>query len=271
MMDQPDCPRCARPIADTGYVCHSCATGLTVVLLRAAEHAPYLDDTVARQDRINRGIGGRPQPTPDDWWTHGPLALEAQPLPVALPAANDAAAIRNTLTTWVRHVYEERGGALPANTLTAMACWLAGQTKWLRMREEAAQAFDELHDTARLIRHVIDAPPRRTFAGQCDCGTYLYAIEGRGQVTCQGCENTYDVASTRTMLLAHAGGLRLGASELAILAVHLGLTEDRHRTRKRINKWVNRGQITVWLADDGSPVLRVRDVMDRLTERTTAA
>lgn len=260
-----DCPRCARPIHDTGYCCASCGTGLTVTLLRAALHSVHLDDTIARMDRINRGIGGRPRPTPDDDWPHGELALEAQPLPVALPAAYDTAAVRNTLTTWVRHVYVERGGVLPQNNIPALACWLAGQTKWLRMRPEAEEAFDELHDAARLIRHVIDAPPRRRFAGQCDCGEYLYGIEGRDDVTCQGCDASYDVVSTRVMLLAHADGLRLGASELAILAVHLGLTEDRHRTRKRINQWVNRGQIRVWL-EEGVPTLRVGDVMAKLTE-----
>jgi hypothetical protein len=266
-----DCVRCARPVADTGYVCHSCSTGLSVVLLRAALYAVHLDDTIARLDRVNHGVGGRPQPVVDDWWPHGELALEAQPLPVALSASYDASAVRNTLTTWTRHVWSERGGALPSDALPGLFCWMAGQTRWLRMRQEAQEAFDELHDAARVTRRVIDSPPRRALAGQCGCGTYLYAIEGRVDVTCQGCGTTYDVLRTRTMLLAYADGLHLPAAELAILAVHLGLTEDRHRTRKLINKWINRASLPVWVDEGGEPVLRVGDVMARLTDRMVAA
>lgn len=280
-----DCVRCARPVADTGYACHGCATGLAVTLLRAAMISREPDTTIARLDRIARVGGTRAKPTSVDGWHKGDGALPATPLPVNLDAAADLAAVRNTLTTWSRHIANERGTRLPGrwvlperppgfvgplrawavtDTLQAMLCWLAGQAGWIRLREEAAEILDELHDAASLLRRIIDRPAGRVLAGVCDCGEYLYAIGDKPHVTCRACERTWDVEQMRAHLRSLVDGQVFTAAEIATLAVHLGISANRQRVRHLVNVWASRGVVVAHGVYDGNPAYLFGEVMPRL-------
>lgn len=56
--DLQPCPRCGKPIADTGYVCHACTREIRDMLRWTAEQLDdgELDTTIGRQTRTNLGV-----------------------------------------------------------------------------------------------------------------------------------------------------------------------------------------------------------------------
>lgn len=242
-MTEPTCPRCARPMPDTAYVCLGCGDSLANLLVKTNELLPELLTTVARLDRIGQGGKGNGE----------------NPLPVNLEASAAEAAVTNTMTTWARHVAAERG-----KTITDEApVWLAGQTHWLRYRPEAIEAFDELTDACRLVRRTIDLPVPRWYAGPCECGSELYAASQAVTVRCrdQECGAQYDAAERKAWLLAQARDVLAHAGWIASAASALGepVTADMIYGYSRRGRLLAHGQ-------DGlrRPLYRVGDVLDIL-------
>ena len=190
-----DCVRCFRPVADTGYVCHGCASGLSFALLRGALLVRDLEITIARLNVTGEsGQSSAETPLPFDW-----------------DAADAAWSIRNTLTAWARHIHEASGRPLPVDKPMQLCSWMAEQVAWLRVRPEAEQAFDELHNAMRLVRHTIDLHSDRWYAGRCGapqgqgtatyCDTDLYARSGADWVTCPNCGASFDAEDRKAVLL----------------------------------------------------------------------
>lgn len=280
MTDQPTCPRpgCGRLIHDQAYVCGVCETRLAADLARVALVAGEATTTIARQARMGSG-GRRTEPDP--------------PLPVNLAAAADHDAAVNTLTTWARHVAEERGTLLPAVRLAPCAhvscherrirvsqgptclgeppesptvvltTWLAGQLQWLRHRPEADEAYDELGDACRVLVRVVDRAPDRIIVGQCPCDSYLYAVRGAAQVRCGSCGTSYAVDETRDLLRRSLDQSLFTAAEIATLVTYLGLERKREATRKLINQWATRSLIVVH-DYRGESAFRFGEVVSRL-------
>ncbi len=232
MTDQPTCANCSRPVVDMSYVCDRCAGKLEVELRRVALVAGEAMTTIAKQARIGSG-GRRTEPE--------------VPLPLNLSAAADHDAAVSTLTTWARHVHESSGRPLPTvdgHPLAALALWLVDQLGWLRHRQEAVQAFDEIADACRVLERVVDRAAERIIVGQCACTEYLYAVRGREHVTCSGCGTQYDVETARSLLRESLDRSLFTAAEIAMLAKYLGVAGERSAVRHKITVWADRGLVT---------------------------
>lgn len=240
-MTQPTCERCARPMPDTAYCCGICADQLARELTAAADLMPELITTVARLDRIGQEGRGSGE----------------NPLPVNLEAAEAEAAITNTFTTWARHVSGERGKDIDSDP----ARWLAGHLGWLRYRQEATEAFDELTYACRLLRRTIDLPVPRWYAGPCACGTDLYAASQATTVRCRDCNTAYDARDRKAWLLEQARDVLAHAGWIASAASALG----EPVTADMIYGYVRRGRL-LRHGQDGlrRPLYRVGDVLDVL-------
>lgn len=248
-----DCVVCARPNrVDTAQVCHPCVRRLQASLERAADLAGELETTIARQGRSG-DRGGR-------------VAGAEPPLPVDLGAADSAWAVNNTITTWARHVAEERGltvtGTDPDPTVLA-ARWLTGQLDWLRHRPEAAEAWDELADACRLLERAVDRAVPRWYAGPCGCGAELYAAAGADRVHCRTCEVTHDASARKAWLLESARGTLARAS---LISAALGILGEPVPVGT-VWSWASRGRIVARGRDtDGSPMYLVGEVLDLRVE-----
>ena len=242
------CVRCGAPTDAT--ICRAEARTLADELLVAAGHAEDAWTVIARQTRYGAGSrGGR-----------------ERPLPVDLAASADFDAVENTLTTWFRHVAETRppltGPACmgcghdsceairdrqPPATLADATRWLARQIGWLRVRPEAEEAFDELHDACRILARLVDRPgaPGLRLVGMCDCGRILYAPHGRDTVTCKNstCGASWNVERSQQILRKALDERLVTAGE----AAHLGAFLDTDRTQKQIralvDAWARRRRI----------------------------
>lgn len=266
-----DCGRCGREQTDTGSVCHACTVGLTFELYRGAIYAQQFNTTVARLDRVARD-GGRVRPEPNDPWEHGPLALEAHPLPFNLGAAEAARQVEQSVREWVDFVIRIRPVRVPVELpLPVAMMWLSSHLGWLRKLDCAPEAFGDLHHAVLLAHRTIDAPPDRVLAGRCDCGAYLYGVAGRHTVRCHECGLTFDVEEMRAMLREQADAMLLTAAEIATLAAHLDLSRDRERTRKLLNQMNVRRIIVPHGHLGGMPVYRCGEVLGKLAERLSPA
>lgn len=251
-----DCDRCAQPADGTAYVCGRCSRHLVERLHEAAALVPELVVTVARQAAT--GEPGR--------------GADTHPLPLDLPAAYDVGAVRNTVTTWARHVADTRGHTLPLDRVDDVMRWLAGQVDWLRHRPEAEQAVDELLDACRLVARIVDTHGPRWYAGPCRstdtdgdvCGQDMYAPPGADTVRCGQCGASYRARERIDWLLDEAGDRLYHAELIGRALAALGLP----CTGSVIRNLADRGRITAHGTDSaGRPTYRLGDVRQVLAAR----
>ena len=96
-------------------------------------------------------------------------------------AADARSTIRAVLVSWCLLIGEERGHALPEDTLPAMGAYVAKNADWLAANEEyAGHAADELHDLVRMAHPIAYPTGARVFpVGPCvepDCEGTIRAI-----------------------------------------------------------------------------------------------
>ena len=133
-MNDP-CPICGRPIADTAYVCARCVEHAAGELRRLASTWHEIETTITRQSVSVGVVGGTRRDTVvrgpvcrgmtcehescDVIWRSRHRALTEPAIahesatPANLAASEQAWIIRNTVTTWARHVRETRGIDIP--------------------------------------------------------------------------------------------------------------------------------------------------------------
>lgn len=311
----PTCACCGKPLADGGAVCHADALSLAQTLREAAGHAEDAPTVVARLTRYGGVGGGARKPEPESTavtaanrrnpvaafgWAASverprTSALIAEPMPYDEGASERLADITNTVTTWARHVCEERGTELPArrpllgplcilgagdcghascagvrrrlppSALSEAAAWLATQVDWLRARPEAREAFDELADACRMLRGLVDRPAERLLVGVCDCNAVLYAAPGRQIVKCPTpkCELEWHVERSRDILMRHLNGTLVTAAEGARLAAYLSdRTQDA--IRKLIASRARTGQLAMRGLLSGEAAYRFGEITSML-------
>jgi hypothetical protein len=137
---------CDHPVTDA-WVCMRCAHQLERALGDIPAVVHQLNLTLAKQTRYadRNERGGNEQPLPMD--------------PQASAAASE---LRAHLVGWVRLVAEERGWALPEDTLDSMSRWMLHHVEWLRHHQAGHDAVEELTGDMRTARRVIDVPANRT-------------------------------------------------------------------------------------------------------------
>lgn len=287
-MQQPTCSICDDPT--DGYTCQRCAATTATYLRQVADLAGEVETTVARlacyatrggrravavedDDRgpssVNRGM-----PVASFGWVASKDraakgALRATALPVDLNASARAANAFNDVTTWARHVLEDRSGELPAappgtHPAAVAATFLLGNLDWLRHQRASEEAFPQLQAAGATIRRVVDAPPELVVVGVCDCGAHLYVRQGAATVTCQDCDARWDVEKSREGLREALRERLVTAPEAALLAGLFRPDLNRGRLRKLINKWNERGLIATHPDIDGSPTHVFGEIMARL-------
>jgi len=287
-MTEAICPRCGRPIHDTAYVDQACRRDLARALTDVAAVAGDITLTVAKLAKVMRSGG---QADPDEAWqdptttypaslrwllAEGAGALYPTALPVDLHAAHRHDAAANTMTTWARHVLEERGEVIPSgheHPLRALAHYLTASLDWLAHRPEAEEAYDDLEQACRAIVDVIDRHEPGELVGLCPCETFLYARTGAESTKCRRCNTSYAVTASREQMHQDLRDRPVTASEAARLAVYLDVIPDAGRLRKLIWDWCDRGHIEAVAPDPrykGPPRYLLGHVLDRLM-RTVAA
>jgi hypothetical protein len=251
-MTTPVCrvPSCDHPVTDA-WVCARCAHQLERALGDIPAVVHQLNLTLAKQtryaDRAERG--GNEQPLPMD--------------PQASAAASE---LRAHLVGWVRLVAEERGWALPEDTLDSMSRWMLHHTEWLRHHQAGHDCVEELTGDMRVARRVIDRPPDRWYAGPCTalmpdgypCNADMYAQADKGNVGCPDCGAIYDVAKRRTWLLAEAEDTLATTTEVCRALTTLAGVE---LTAASIRGYVHRGQLAAHGIRDGKQTFRLGDVV----------
>jgi hypothetical protein len=250
---------CDRPVAEA-HVCTRCAHQLERALGDIPAVVHQLNLTLAKQtryaDRAERG--GNEQPLPMD--------------PQASAAASE---LRAHLVGWVRLVAEERGWALPEDTLDAMSRWMLHHVEWLRHHQAGHDAVEELTGDMRTAQRVIDRPPDRWYAGPCTalmadglpCGADMYAQADKGNVGCPDCGAVYDVAKRRAWLLAEAEDTLATTTEVCRALTTLAGVE---LTAASIRGYVHRGQLMAHGIRDGKQTFRLGDVVVLvMTQATT--
>jgi hypothetical protein len=283
------CANCHKPSPDGAPLCSKCIHTFEVALANIAVYASELDTVRSRQT----AFGDRA----------GTSRSAEKPLPVDLrvhPVEWDA---RSTLLGWVDFVTEHRGEyvGIPVVTIEGMAEWLTASSEWLRHRNEAPDALDEIIDLERRLGRLVDAPAERWYAGPCTarqehngetcrcachngagvpcdmvggcglaftqsgtCETDMYARAGSRTVKCPECDVEYNVDARREWLLDAAED-QLAPAMLIARAVATLAGADI--TPELVRKWAERGRISVRSHDTrGKALYRVGDVLDVIAQ-----
>lgn len=206
------CQLCTRPTGDDAATCVSCAQKAAHALREVSGWlADDLVTVIAKQTTLTTTTGGKP------------TKKAAQPLPYAPHASEALAVLRSTLVGWVRVLADHHHGHLPANTVPAMAKWLAPVIGWARHTPYAPEMIDEILAAHHQAVRAVDRPIRRvplhtpcrhtTLDGQrpITCGGQLYAILAPGHHT-DGhirCETDPAHVTTVTALTDRRRGARL--------------------------------------------------------------
>lgn len=249
------CHRCGRPVADSAPCCTACVEQTRANLDYVAANAADLETTLTRQDRVSAGTGGR--------------GSSEAPLPINLHASDVGQRLRNTLTTWVRLVADERGvtiadafdtcggdgswcthercrvirlGGEQEISNGAMAAWLRTRLGWIAHQEWGPEAFDDLSRVAVDLGRAVDSPPPMISLGTCeaeDCTGELRAHQEASWVKCPECRTSYDVAKRKDRLLGRADHLPRTAASIARILTALGDRDPEGRPIVRELKWVS--------------------------------
>lgn len=281
------CNLCDQPTGDDATVCTTCA-GNAHTALRALTHhglADDLDVMLAKQTRF----GGRSE--------NRPTKASEAPMPCDLRATEARDVLRSTLVTWTRMIHSDvystppptvpgpicrracthsscqsiadsRRGGLPADTLPAIAAWLARYVEWLRRAVYGAEALDEITAAVRQALRAVDRPVERVYAGSCpNCGAGVYGPQDRLWVACrtEGCPGgVEDPKKARLHRARRAEGAAVTASEAALALKGLGA---KAVTPRWIRELVADGRLTPVTTD---PIrVRLSDIINKFASENT--
>jgi hypothetical protein len=157
------CPVCAGRTRD-GLMCQPCWNALARDLRAIPGLIADLDLAASKQARLT-------PPAP------GGLASERNP--IAWGAADAAAALTNSLTTWARDIsrQDDLGPASYLPNIPAVAArYLLDHGDQIRAHPAAAELWADITSHAHRARHTIDRQDRHIDIGDCpDCGGTLRA------------------------------------------------------------------------------------------------
>jgi hypothetical protein len=150
------CVQCEADMDDTAYACARCAS-------LAAEKLAVVVQLTPEARAVSWGLSGRSE--------GGGSGKPGSRSPGNDDAMDALGEVQNTLTTWARHVAEERGGDLypvgPTDPIVIAAEALRVQVEWLRHRAEVDEAFRDFAQAAGRMRYVVDGPGAKKYLGPC--------------------------------------------------------------------------------------------------------
>lgn len=128
-----DCAGCLPRVATDGLrLCGVCTRRIAEDATQSARLYRELEHALTRSEKPGERTSG----SPDRARIPNERAVECRTL------------IRHTLVGWCRLIAEERGWALPPDTVPAMAAYVARSSEWLAGTDYADEAAGELHDLA---------------------------------------------------------------------------------------------------------------------------
>jgi hypothetical protein len=216
---------------------------------------------------------------------HGPGggSIGLEPDAVAMESRT---AIRATLVTLCRLVADERGHALPGDTVIAMAGYVCRNARWLAAHQAADEHASDLRDLVTDGRSWSVAYPvsgDRTLIGVCNqartapsgdpgaadeapCGTALWHREGQPDLTCPSCGTTRTVQWWRWEMCS--AGEREGIVDAYAGAAYLSWRWNRLVDPGLVRKWGQRHRLTLRsLVRDGETMVDgplLRDQLGRV-------
>jgi hypothetical protein len=220
---------CGQPSPDA-RLCRTCSRELKSALQFAASIAADLDDAVARL--LRRGGGG-------------PRASGHEvPLPLDLGASDAKYELRNTLSGWIRVIFETRPDAVrvwPPDTVAGMARWLAERLDVIRQHEAATEMHDEITEAVARARAIVDRQPDKIGAGACDlCGAQMWADGDSDSAVCERCEAVIVTGvRDRRRAMAAAADVLGSAGEISGALAKIGIQVPRGT----ITSWASRGRL----------------------------
>lgn len=266
------CVRCGRPMAEQAYADQRCADRAAAQLAEIADMTQAARDIATGQASHSGGSGGSGKP--------------GSRLPFDLGATARLDAVQNELTTWARHVAEERGahfvsaafeGHRVADPIVEAASWLERNLEWLRHRQEIDSFMVDVEVCARVVRGLARGPTEQKYLGPCgaveqiDVTTFGHqpGSQTMDGPTCEG--DVYGRVGAKT------GACRTCGAEVAQderrawlddvrrdwLFTAKDIADAYQLNVKTIRSWHNRGQLAAHGYDpDGSPLHKIGEVLD---------
>jgi hypothetical protein len=157
------CLRCGRPTPD-GFADVHCRDRAAAQLVEIADMVPAARDIAHGLSSTLSGSGGSGKP--------------GSRLPLDLGATARCDSVANVLTTWTRHVAEERGLRTPQpgaysvyaasdDPLEFAALWLGEHLEWLRHRPECDEFLADVEAAVRVMRGIVRGPAAQRYLGPC--------------------------------------------------------------------------------------------------------
>lgn len=179
-MSAPTCVVCERPTPD-GYACVNCAIDRPRQLLAEITDMLGAARDIAHRQARHGSEGGSGKPGSE--------------ILIDLGATARLDAVQAELTTWARHIAEERGVSVltgDADPITVAAGWLADHLEWMRHRAEVAEWLRDLEACARIVRGLARGPADRVYLGPCGaprehalmCSLVRYGVQHTGDCDC---------------------------------------------------------------------------------------
>lgn len=154
--------------------------------------------------------------------------------------------------SWTDLTREALGaGFTPDDPRSPASCarWLRRYVPTIRHQDWAGDMLDEFKEALWVARRGADKPADRVFAGMCPtdidgavCDSPLYALRGRGVVTCRTCGADWDANGWRADAL-EAAGMHTGTAVEISRALSDPVTGEALPSAT-IRQWVKRGKLT---------------------------
>jgi hypothetical protein len=251
----------------TLFLCGPCQSKLRDLLEHLPQWITHLEEAAIGQVCLGDGGGGRStarrEPFKgDDEPPQGDPALLRRFLAagrVNARASTMLDAVRNSLTTWTRHLGETRGivfvrpgfigPLLPghvrlANTTPAVLAFLAENVGAIACDEAAGECLAELEDHVRAIEKVINRPLAMRYLGPCrtfdertrrSCGTQLQCREDVLEVTCPKCRHTYNANHLQSLTEDDLERRKMTIDQL--LGYMRRLPEEYRVDERKLRRW----------------------------------
>lgn len=264
------CLYCSADVTNGLSLCERCQQTLSVSLVNVAS---YFSD-------VNRIQPGQRVKVRSTYVSTPPPGIS----PPRDPIANALDYVSTIVFGWCRNLEDDRPGttaALPVATERRCA-WLEAHVSSIATLEWGGECLREMLDCEHRLQRILDRSDTGRYAGVCGneigrettdagevvavtCPRHLYAAAGSAWVTCPECGRCWDGEGRRGQMLAASREELAPVRVIARIVVELTDEPSVERLTRRIEQWVQRGQLADYGVRvlDGKPrrVYRVNDVL----------
>lgn len=237
---------CDHP-TDT-YLCNNTITDLERLLAETPWLVHELETTRAKLNRFAEQ-GGKVS-TKSASTTESKLeGVAVQPLIINAEAGDALASLTATLLSWQANLADALGTPVRYPNATRSAAWMMGNLNNISVFIAAGDLYDEIVDSHKHARKLIDRPADRLYLGDCNsdiddvfCSEPLFGNEREATATCKACGTVWPQDARLVVIREQASkGLRdriMTASEAAGVLIAYNITDsDQSKMTDRIRKW----------------------------------